>query len=265
MDNIYLTVLSSPNYLKGVLALYNSLKKVKSKYPLYVLLSDNISLDIELFLKKKGLFIIRKSNQLNISENVSNINKTAGLNRWSNTFYKLYIFGLIEFKKIIYLDCDMIVLCNIDELMKKPHMSATQAGRSKKGNEHWTKLNSGLMVIEPKESICEDLLALAKKMVNETTVPIGDQDVINKYYMTWENNDKLILNEGYGVFINYIDYYKNVLKYKNKDIKVLHFVGENKPWLLNTHKRILKYIKLFIEMRFWEIYYINNYNKYLYD
>lgn len=261
LNNIYLTVLSSSNYLNGVLVLHESLKKVKAKYPLYVLLSDNIDYSVELYLKKRKIFTIRRDNKLDISKKISDINKKQGSNRWSNTFYKLYIFGLIEFKKIVYLDCDMLVLSNIDELMEKPHMSAVQAGRSKKGHEHWVKLNSGLMVIEPEKKLCEELIILAQKMINETNYSIGDQDVLHKYYISWEKNSLLILDETYNVFINHIDYYKNILKYK--DIKVMHFIGEDKPWLLNTRGRIFKYLKLLIKMHFWEIYYLNSYFKYL--
>lgn len=261
MDKIYLTVLSSSNYLKGVLVLYKSLKKVKSKYPLYVLLSDNINYDIELYLKSKGLFTIRVNNKLDVLKKIDDINKKAGNGRWSNTFYKLYIFGLIEFKKIIYLDCDMMVLSNMDELMGKPHMSAVQAGHSKKGNENWIKLNSGLMVIEPDIDLCKNLIRLAEKMIKESRNSIGDQDILHKYYEFWEKNNELILDEKYNVFINYIDYYKNTLGYK--DIKVIHFVGEDKPWLLDISRKVLKYVKLFFKMNFWEIYYLNNYYKYL--
>lgn len=98
-------------------------------------------------------------------------------------------------------------------------------------------------------------------MIRESKNSIGDQDVLHRYYEFWEKNNELILDEKYNVFINYIDYYKNTLKYK--DIKVIHFVGEDKPWLLNINRKVLKYIKLFFKMKFWEIYYLNSYYKYL--
>lgn len=52
---------------------------------------------------------------------VENRNKQKLQNRpWFNTtFSKLHVFGLTEFDKIVYLDADLLLLSNIDELFDK--------------------------------------------------------------------------------------------------------------------------------------------------
>ena len=46
-EKAYFTTLSTENYLPGVIALNQALKNVHSKYPLYALLSNEISEEIE--------------------------------------------------------------------------------------------------------------------------------------------------------------------------------------------------------------------------
>lgn len=55
---------------------------------------------------------------------------------------------------------------NIDELFDKPNMSAVVAGKSFPGNESWEELNSGVMVIEPKKEIREELIKKMNDMSN---------------------------------------------------------------------------------------------------
>lgn len=52
---------------------------------------------------------------------VENHNKQKLQNRpWFNTtFSKLHVFGLTEFDKIVYLDADLLLLNNVDELFDK--------------------------------------------------------------------------------------------------------------------------------------------------
>ena len=51
-EKAYFTTLSTENYLPGVIALNQALKNVHSKYPLYALLSNEISEEIEEKLNK---------------------------------------------------------------------------------------------------------------------------------------------------------------------------------------------------------------------
>lgn len=259
-DRIYLTVLSTENYLEGVFVLYNSLKKINTKYPFGVFVSKDIKESTIKILEQQGILIIRDREENIICNRIlEKNNKNIDFSYWNNTLDKLKIFNLIEFKKIVYLDSDMIVLKNIDELFEKKHMSAVVAGKSYPGNEEWKDINSGLMVIEPKEGLYEKMVALTPKVLEKKEV-IGDQDIIQEFYSFLREKEELSLNESYNIFINYVDYYVRVLKYR--DIKVIHYTGAKKPWMLTKFQKVKKALNLMKkgkkeELKYFFIYYKN--------
>lgn len=150
-NNSYITVLSTENYLLGVLCLIKSLRETKTKYPISVLITDNISLETEEILKSYDVNVIRKQ-KIDVPENIKNKNERGVFSHWTNTFDKLLIFELTEFNKLVYLDSDMYVRHNIDELFERKSISAVIDRRiGPIISEDWIKLTSGLMVIEPQK------------------------------------------------------------------------------------------------------------------
>ena len=177
----YVTVITNDNYLPGVIALRYSLKKVNSKYNLTVIVSRNLSQNSKSILKKLDLNFIEKDD-FYIPQDILNINLSAGMDYWSNTFFKLWAVTLKEYKKIILIDSDMIVLKNIDHLFDKEHMSAVVAGKGL--NPEWIKLNSGLMVIEPEKISISDIMNTLDNVKSKKEIiknGLGDQDLFNEY------------------------------------------------------------------------------------
>ncbi len=232
----YVTLLSTMSYLPGVIVLCESLRRVKAGYPLCVAVSSNIPASADELLRQKNLHIIRLPPGIEIPETLK---KKSG--HWGNTFDKIYLFGLTEFEKLVYLDSDMMVLTNIDELFDKPHMSAVAAGRTV--NPHWDRLNSGLMVIEPAPQLTEKIAATLEKAIFQLQLQghesIGDQDLINAYYPEWPFSKVLHLDEGYNMFYSNMDICVNQHGYYLPDtsgeqarlVRVVHFVGRHKPWM----------------------------------
>lgn len=118
----YVTLLGTDDYLVGTLCLWKSLRNVKSKYPLLVLCSQNISINVLKVLNQ--MEIQYKVLEEHIITNHKNEGRFA---RWSFTFDKLQIFNLVEYEKIVFLDSDMFVVKNIDSLFNAQHMSAVVA------------------------------------------------------------------------------------------------------------------------------------------
>jgi glycogenin glucosyltransferase len=137
------------------------------------------------------------------------------------------VFELTEFDKILYLDSDLYINKNIDELFCLPNLSAVISGKGYV-NE-WVEMNSGLMVIEPKEGLVDKMLELLKN--TKFDKDIGDQDIINIYF-DWKNKN-LAISEKYNIYYFLIDYYVNSLGYDLNDFRVIHFIGENKPWMMS--------------------------------
>jgi len=235
----YITLLSTMNYMPGVITLAKSLKQVQAAVPLIVGLSASIPAEAENLLKSRGIDTLRLPSDSPLPPMPGQIH-----HHWTHTFDKIHFFGLTQFKKLVYLDSDMMVLNNIDALFEKPHMSAVAAGRLIHAD--WTRLNSGLMVIKPEEglqsriaSMLEPAMDRAAKVGNKA---IGDQDLINEFYKDWPLQLNLHLDDGYNVFHYHADAYIKDHGYgltttsqplNNpllKPIQVLHFVGPVKPW-----------------------------------
>jgi len=230
MNYAYVTVLSTNNYYKGVLVLFESLKNTNPQIKNFVVLvNEKIDRRIINDLDNRGYKVIIK-NSIS-SPNVYNKKYT----HWSNTFDKFNIFGLTEYDKIVYLDSDMYINRNIDELFLLPHMSASIAGQDM--NKDWDNLNSGMMVIVPNQDIVTGLIDLLKSRDYEN---IGDQDLIGEYF-DWHNQN-LKISENYNLFAGYIDYYINKLNYNLDNLSIIHFVGTKKPWMEDEEgrKRLLE-------------------------
>jgi glycogenin glucosyltransferase len=243
--NVFLTVLSSDKYLLGVLALYKSLFNTGTKYPFYVAITNDISKESIAVLENDNINIIKLDSNIQLPEEIKNKNTKSGYSQWNNTLQKLSIFQLTRFKKIVYLDSDMLILNNIDELFNKKHMSAVVAGALIPGREEWKLLNSGLMVIEPKKNLGTNI-AKTIDIVSKNKEYFGDQDLIQEYYNEWCQNKDLQLSHKYNVFIKDLEFYckkcnYNTKKNNNNSISVVHFVGEKKPWMLSKNE-LLKYL-----------------------
>lgn len=101
---------------------------------------------------------------------------------WIHTFDKLNIFELIEFEKILYLDSDLYINKNIDELFDFPNMSVVIAGKGYV--KEWVEMNSEVIVIEPEYGLKDKMIHILKNEKFDKN--IGDQDIINRYF-DWKN------------------------------------------------------------------------------
>ena len=238
----YVTVHSTAKYLDGVLLLNESLKRVNSKYPLYVVLSERISKEIEEDLVTRKIPTIRRKN-ICLMQDIIEKNKSREKDRWSYTFDKLNVFELTEFDKIVFLDSDIYVRKNIDLLFEKPHMSAVI---DKQYGPHITarclKLTSGVMVIKPQENVLPEFQKIIETIIDKREA-IGDQDILQEYDQEWGNKSELHLRNRYNTFFPYLEYYINFQEYTMDDFAVIHFIYPIKPWMIKTENRIEDYVK----------------------
>ncbi len=246
----YVTIVSTNEYLIGAIALNESLRRVNSEYPLTVVLSVNVDENYENFLHSYGIKYIRLTKCIKLPTS----NKNPEYFHWNNTFDKLFIFELTQFKKIVFLDSDMMVVNNIDHLFQKEHTSAVISDRI--NDESCTEFNSGLMVIVPENGILIKMTNIidlvASKLDN-----FGDQDIIRLFFSNWKENKGLELDLGYNVYFPDVDvlFDRGYSLRGPQRIYIIHFVGTKKPWMfspgkiLRTFKRyntilFLKYLNI---------------------
>lgn len=148
------------DYLDGVKVLKRSLDRTKPKHPFYVLVPDNIGKDIISELENERINTLYTSPLGN-----KVIDRDNKVDYWKNTLFKLKVFDLTSFEKVVFLDSDMIVFKNLDDLFSSPHMSAVAAGSEL--HKDWVRLNSGLMVIEPNHDVYLELLNIIDQVFAE--------------------------------------------------------------------------------------------------
>lgn len=232
----YVTALTSTDYLDGIRTLLFSLNKVKSQYPLIVLVPTGFDGKSQQAIRNWG-GVIEPVEDIALGD-LAELQKRP---HWSNTFLKLRVFDMTEFEKVVFIDCDMIVLENIDHLFEKHHISAVQGGKL---IFRWEDINSGLMVIKPNHKEFSELVSLVPTVCRkriEANAGFGDQDVISYYYKNinklWDEENHL--DERYNAMIRCIHELCVALGYKN--IKIIHFTGDKKPWMF-SFSEALKYI-----------------------
>ena len=228
----YISLLTDDSYAYGITLLVESLHKVKTKYPLHVLITEDVSAPVIEMLKQLNI-TYELINKIQISEELYNHNlaidkRRAGI--WKYCWTKFKIFDLIQFEKIVFLDADIMVLKNIDHLFEKQHMTAALDGELFELWPDSPHFNSGCLVIEPNHSLYENIINFVQSLKQEDlpNTIIADQEILNIYYKDWVQQANLHLNKWYNVFAPYIP------EKMDNDIKqkayFIHFIGR-KPWV----------------------------------
>ena len=234
----YVTLLTTNEFINGVVVLYDSWAKTNSQYPFYCVVSDNISkknMDIMKFL---GINLIVKE-KINMPKEMIqyNLQHLKGCANWYQTFTKFYVFGLEQFDKIIYLDCDTYLVKNIDEMFDYHHMSGVidccglhEEGESDylvPGDNYFKYFNSGVLVIEPSIDLFKDIMKFIDSIVVDQI--LADQVILSKYFYTWKDELHLHLPVYYNTCVPILHHYLNRPWFNIDDVKIFHFAAA-KPW-----------------------------------
>ena len=227
-DQAYITVITNLSYYKGLRVLIKSLKKTNTTIPLFIMLPTDSDERLKSAVYKLGVYVI----ECDVIQ-ISDAAKTANMvEHWNQTFFKLNVMRLTQFKKIIYIDADMLILKNIDHLFSYPASSATTGGKA--AHPEWTEFNSGLMVIEPSIECFNRLIESVEPAINRRNalhLGYGDQDVFNQFYPQWNIELEHHFDEVYNAECCYLDALMQEKSFQDfSEIYVLHYIGSNKIW-----------------------------------
>jgi alpha-N-acetylglucosamine transferase len=234
MKYSYVSILTTDSYAFGALALWKSLMDTQPKYPFHLLITPNLSKET------MDLLEISKIKLIKITPIKNPILDDPNDRRYYN-YSKLNMWSLTQFEKIVYLDADMIVLHNIDELFEKKNMSSTNSGGWLHDKKDWKEMNSGMIVLEPSNTLFEHMKSQVGKIEKEQGK--GDQAFLHQYYNDWHEKKDLHLPHIYNIFDIHLKGYKkyfgyyldiNIQKdnknYDEKRVKIVHYIGQKKPW-----------------------------------
>ncbi|KAJ4720915.1 Hexosyltransferase [Melia azedarach] len=167
-DQAYVTLLYGDEFLLGVRVLGKSIRDTGSTKDMVVLVSDGVS-DYAVKLLQADGWIVEKISLL------ANPNQKRPKRFWG-VYTKLKIFNMTNYKKVVYLDADTIVVKNIDDLFKCRKFCANL--------KHSERLNSGVMVVEPSAAVFDDMMTKVNTLHSYTG---GDQGFLNSYYSDFPN------------------------------------------------------------------------------
>lgn len=229
----YVSLVSTADYLEGVLVLGHSLRKTRAQYPLTALVVSSVDASVDTALAANSIGIMRVDPLPNPSGDY--------FTHWNHTYSKLHIFGLTQFEKLVYLDADMVACANLDELFERPHLSAVNAGGRLPEHPNWVDLNSGLLVVEPGR---EDFAAMRRAIGTLPVKDHGDQRFLHCYHPDWPQRSELHLDQRFNLFQVHLDRYAALFGYRLTDgtefaraasadptlVAVIHYIGPRKPW-----------------------------------
>ncbi|KAM0043281.1 putative glucuronosyltransferase [Helianthus debilis subsp. tardiflorus] len=164
----YVTLLYGDEFLLGVRVLGKSIRDTKTTRDMVVLVSDGVSTYAKKLLKADGWIVT----PISLLQNPNQVRPT----RFWGVYTKLKIFNMTDYKKVVYLDADTIVVKNIDDLFK--------CGKFCANLKHSERLNSGVMVVEPSEELFKDMVSKVTTLYSYTG---GDQGFLNTYYAGFES------------------------------------------------------------------------------
>ncbi|XP_034110394.1 glycogenin-1 isoform X5 [Drosophila albomicans] len=217
----WVTLTTNDTYSLGALVLAHSLKRAGTAHQLAVLVTPTVSEAMRDRLKDV-YNVVQEVNVLD-SQDAANL---ALLSRpeLGVTFTKLHCWRLVQFEKCVFLDADTLVLKNCDELFEREELSAAP-------DVSWPDcFNSGVFVFTPS---VETFNKITEYAVQHGSFDGGDQGLLNQYFADWSTADiKKHLPFVYNVTA-YASYcYLPAFKQFRDKIKILHFAGKLKPWLL---------------------------------
>ena len=242
----WITLLSDNAYINGLVVLARRLQEVETKYPLYVAVTDEVSQENLEVLNKLCLPIIHLDIVVPPKmglQDAPEVITTLDAYGWHKALCKLRIFGLEQFDKLVFIDADVIVKNNMDELFDMPHMTTCRDCWDFEGQFGDTpSLSSGMMVIEPDKAVTENLLEFLEAFDSKGKM-VHDQWIIQEYYKGWEECSSLHLSPYYAVWTTRFDPNRSEYYYHMHKIKSIHMI-DTKPWRVNK-QYFLDYIDIY--------------------
>jgi len=222
----WVTLTTNDSYAVGAMTLAASLRRVNTSRQLAVMITKGVSDHMKACLETKFDHVLLVD-ELD-SGDAANL---ALLDRseLGITFTKIRCWTLTQFTKCVFLDADTLVLSNADQLFDREEFSAApDAG--------WPDcFNSGVFVFKPDLSTYKAIIQHAQQT---GSFDGGDQGLLNTFFSDWSTKDisrhlPFTFNMVASATYSYLPAYKKF----GQDVKIVHFIGATKPWLVNfDHK-----------------------------
>ncbi|KAI0003615.1 glycosyltransferase family 8 protein [Xylariaceae sp. FL0662B] len=220
-EDVYATLLLSDTYLPGALVLAHSLRDAGTTKKLAVLVTlDSVSAEAITQLQTVYHYVIPVSRIRNTQPANLHLMNRADLH---SAFTKINLWKQTQFRKIVYIDSDVVAYRAPDELFDIPHpfSAAPDIG--------WPDLfNTGVMVLTPNMADYYALMAMAERNISFDG---ADQGLLNMHFQNSYNRISFTYNVTPSAHYQYIPAYRHF----QSSINMVHFIGADKPWFKGRH------------------------------
>ncbi|XP_026056640.1 glycogenin-1b isoform X1 [Carassius auratus] len=218
-EQAFVTLATNDSYARGAMVLGKSLRNHTTSKKLVVLIGPHVS-DQSRAVLRKIFDEVRLVDVLDSGD-------TAHLAMMKRpdlgvTFTKLHCWTLTHYSKCVFMDADTLVVSNIDELFDREELSAAP-------DPGWPDcFNSGVFVFRPSNETYGKLLQYCTE---HGSFDGGDQGVLNGFFSDWATADinkhlPFIYNMSSIAIYTYLPAFKQY----GANAKVVHFLGQTKPW-----------------------------------
>ncbi len=231
-EEAYVTVLHDGDSTLGVHVLGQSLRETKTTRDLIVLVTEDVSQSDRRSLALDGWSVLPVRGLHGPYAGCKN--KCFPILRYMT---KLLVWKLVQYRRIVYLGADTLVISNIDILFN--------CGRFCAAFRHCDLFNSHVMVIKPDIAVFNNMM---KKVCEFSSYNGADQGFLNKYFITLQStgmfdpfkpskhNDSLlrlpsVYNGDIGTYSLGSHWVRSITTFK-----VVHYsLGRMKPWKWWSH------------------------------
>lgn len=135
-----------------------------------------------------------------------------------SAFTKINLWKQTQFRKIVYLDADVVACRAVDELFDLKHdfSAAPDVG--------WPDLfNTGVMALTPNMGDYYAMTAMAERGISFDG---ADQGLLNMHFKNNYNRLSFTYNVTPSAHYSYVPAYRHY----QSSINIVHFIGSEKPW-----------------------------------
>ena len=158
-----------------------------------------------------------------------------------STFTKIELWRQTQYRRIVYLDADMVAMRSPNELLKMDTQFAAVPDIG------WPDcFNSGMMVLNPNMGDYFSLLALAQRGISFDG---ADQGLLNMHFRDWER-----LSFAYNCTPSGNYQYVPAYRHFQSSINAVHFIGRDKPWTLGRENRFNHGVYGELMGQWWSVY-----------
>ncbi|TGO14239.1 hypothetical protein BTUL_0056g00480 [Botrytis tulipae] len=239
-EDVYATLLLTDTYLPGALVLAHSLRDAGTTKKIAVLVTvDSVTSESMTELQRNFDFVIPVDRVVNQSP--ANLD-LMGRPDLHSTFTKITLWKQTQFRRIVYMDADMVALRAPDELfaLPNPFSAAPDIG--------WPDIfNTGLMVLDPNMGDYYALEAMANRGISFDG---ADQGLLNMHFKNTYNRLSFTYNVTPSAHYQYLPAFQHF----QSSISAAHFIGTDKPWKVGRQASVGATPYHQMTGRWWAVY-----------